>query len=210
MSLSKICTNGSIFIEQINNRWSERDKSKDDADNPYILPFSSKLGSTDADAQWLCDQLIAYARNNVKGSNRLSFVSIGNQIASSKYISHKWRWYSQDDDDNIIIGFSNKNENSIPYDIPILFASGNQWDQVIPFFDDIDSAMQKRSKTTDMYRIACRLSELGFYTGKVLPDGQQGLPVTAIVNMQDFMGLYKQPYNPFVHQELWKELQFSK
>lgn len=203
-----LSSNAKILKDQIDLRWPNRNKDNDKEINPYAFSISKDLGTNDA--QWFCDQLIAYARNNIKGSNRLSFVSTGNQIASSKYISHKWRWYSQDDDDNIVIGFSNKNESSIPYDVPILFASGNQWDQVIPFFDDIDSAMQKRSKTTDMYRIACRLSELGFYTGKILPDGQQGLPVTAIVNMQDFMGLYKQPYNPSVHQELWKELRFSK
>lgn len=202
----KLCNNAQILIEQINNRWPDRDIKKDSVQNPYQCSVSIP----NIDQQWFCDELIAYAKNNIKGSYRITGVAIGNKVASNKFVSHRWQWYDDTYVDDIFITFSNKNESSLPYDIPILFAKGNQWDGVIPFFNDVELAMQKRSKTTDMYRMACRLSELGFYDGKVLSDGQQSLPVTAIVGMQDFMGLQKQPYNSAVHQQLWKEIRFSE
>jgi hypothetical protein len=95
------------------------------------------------------------------------------------------------------------------FDIPILMSKGGQWDGVVPFFDILLDASVSGSTSKATWRLACRLSELGFFEGAVQPEGKQAFPSKAIKNMQDYMGWDRTTYNAKIHKTIWKELTLS-
>jgi hypothetical protein len=222
---------GAITLrDQVNKRWPERDKKSDGSigdskhqqrqsdHNPdkngivHAIDIDEDFNGSKNDNKWFSDQLLAYARKRIKGYNRLKNIVYEDRVASGTYSNQFWVWRDGHYGHEIHMHVSfttNADNDATPFDVPILFSKGKQWDGVVPFYDNVEKAMAKKEKTKDTWRIACRLSELGFYEGKVLPEGQQSLPIKALTNMQDFMGWEKEPYNPRVHKRLWREIRFS-
>lgn len=216
---------------QIDKRWSQRDKRTDgiigDADhaartsdhNPdskgavHALDIDKDFRGSKYDVDWFADQLIAYARTKKPGSQRLKNVVFEDRVASGTYPAHYWTWRNGDygHSDHIHVSFTTAGENDgMSFDIPILVnGEGGVWDGAVPFYDILMNAMRSGAANTATWRLACRLKELGFLEGSIQPDGKQIFPTKAIKNMQDYMGWSRDPYNEKIHKTIWKQLKIS-
>lgn len=222
----------SVLTNQINKRWPDRQKNDDNISsnskvhsslindyNPdskgatHALDIDKNFSGSQYDVNWFSDQLIAYARNKKPGSQRIKNVAFEDNIASGTYPSHYWTWRNGDYGyfDYIHISFTTAGESdSMQFDIPILVnGEAGMWDGSVPFFDILMNAMRSGASNTATWRLACRLKELGFLEGPVLPDGKQAFPTKAIKNMQDYMGWNRDPYNENIHKTIWKQLKIS-
>jgi len=220
-----------VLVNQVNKRWPTRDKRTDgikgDSDhaarvsdhNPdskgavHALDIDKDLRGSKNDVRWFADQLIAYARMRRSGYEKLKNVVFEDQVASGTYPAHFWTWRNGDYGhfDHIHVSFSTQGEkdNGL-FNIPFLVDGvGGQWDGSVPFFDILMDSIKSNSANKATWRLACRLKELGFYDGSVLPEGKQGYPKNAVRKMQDYMGWERLPYDQKVHKAIWKELKVS-
>ena len=226
----KLVAGGEVLRSQINNRWPNRDKRSDGSKgdsahaarpsdhNPdskglvHALDIDEDLNGSKNDNTWFSDQLIAYARARKPGSERLLNVVYENRVASGTYASNYWTWRNGDygHDIHMHISFSTKGESdAMKFNIPMLMASGGKWDGHVPFFNILMDSSTNTIPNIATWRLACRLSELGFFEGPVQPEGKQAFPTRAIKNMQDYMGWERVPYNAKIHKTIWKELTLS-
>lgn len=215
---------------QVNKRWPERDKASDgvlgDAShaarqsdhNPdsrgyvHAVDIDEDFRGSKHDNRWFADQLIAYARMKRAGSTRLKNVVYEQQVASGTYANHFWTWRNGDygHTKHIHVSFSNVGEqDKNEFNIPILYGQSGVWDGHVPYFDILQDAYKSGAANKATWRLACRLKELGFYEGTVLPEGKQSYPKNAIRNMQDYMGWQRREYDEKVHRAIWKELTLS-
>jgi hypothetical protein len=217
--------------DQVNKRWPDRDKRSDGIvgdtahqarpsdHNPdsrglvHAIDIDEDLRGSKNDNVWLADQIIAYARMKRPGSSRLKYVIYENQIASGTHGDHFWTWRGDNYDHTIHmhISFTNQGENdSNIFNIPILVnGTRGVWDGVTPYYDILANAAKTGAANKATWRLACRLRELGFYQGTVLPEGRQGYPKAAIRSMQDYMGWTRRDYDQKTHRAIWKELKIS-
>jgi len=218
------------MTDQVNKRWPKRDKATDGVvgdsnhaarisdHNPdskglvHAQDLDKDLKGSKNDMRWFADQLIAYARGNVGGSARFKNIVFEDQVASGSYSDHNWTWRDGNYGhfDHIHISYSTKGEtDGMAFNIPILYGQGNVWDGTAPFYDIVASAAKTGAANKATWRLACRLKELGFYEGTVLPEGKQGYPKNAIRTMQDWMGWTRRDYDVVTHKSIWKEFAIS-
>ena len=217
--------------EQTNKRWPNRDKRTDGnlgdqnhQDRPsdhnpdskgavHALDLDKDLRGSKNDMTWFSDQLIAYPRGKKSGYQRLKNIVFEDRVASGTYPNHFWTWRDGDYGhfDHIHISFSTQGEkDGIPFDIPILVDGiGGVWDGVTPFFDILMNSIKTNAANKATWRLACRLKELGFYSGNVQPESKQGYPKNAIAKMQEYMGWQRRNYDEKVHRAIWKQLTLS-
>lgn len=214
----------------VNKRWPDRDKRSDgvlgDADhstrisdhNPdskgcvHAQDIDADLRGSKNDTRWFADQLIAYARLKRAGSARFKNIVFADQVASGTYPDHYWSWRdgSYGHQHHIHISYSTQGENDgMDFNIPILYGISGVWDGAVPFYDVLVNAVKSGAANKATWRLACRLKELGFYEGTVLPEGKQGYPKNAIRAMQDYMGWERRDYDQKLHKAIWKELSVS-
>ena len=215
---------------QVDKRWPNRDKRSDgivgDADhasrtsdhNPdgrgyvHALDLDEDLRGSKNDNIWLADQLIAYPRMKRAGSERLKYAVYENEIASGTYPLHFWTWRGDNfgHTAHMHVSFTTVGEkDGSEFNIPILYGTKDVWDGVAPWFDYVMDAAASGAKTKATWRLACRLSELGFYEGTPQPIGKQAYPIRAIKAMQDYMGWRRRAYDHKVHRAIFKELTLS-
>jgi hypothetical protein len=215
---------------QVDKRWPTRDHASDgikgDSDhttresdhNPdskglvHAIDFDEDLRGSKNDNRWLADQLIAYARMRRAGSTRFKNIVYENQVASGTYANHYWTWRngSYGHEHHIHISFTTQGENDgMTFEVPILNGQGGVWDGAVPFYDVLTDAIKLGAPNKATWRLACRLKELGFYSGTVQPDGKQAYPKNAIRAMQDYMGWERRDYDEKTHRAIWKELTLS-
>lgn len=226
----KLVAGGEVLRDQVNSRWPNRDKRSDGTKgdsahaarvsdhNPdskgvvHALDIDEDLKGSKNDNLWFADQLIAYARARKPGSERLLNIVYENRVASGTYSTNYWTWRNGNygHDIHMHVSFSNKGEtDGMKFNVPILMSKGGQWDGHVPFFDILLDASINGATSVATWRLACRLSELGFFEGAVQPEGKQAFPSRALKNMQDYMGWQRVPYNARIHKTIWKELTLS-
>jgi len=224
----KLVAGGETLRNQINRRWPKRDKRSDGAvgdlshlarvsdHNPdsqgwvHAIDIDEDFRGSKRDNVWFADQLIAYARTKRAGSDRLKYVVYENEIASGSYARHFWTWRGDHygHEHHIHVSFTSKGENDgMKFDIPILSNGEVEvWDGQVPFFDVLEDSIRSGAANKATWRLACRLKELGFYSGSVQPEGMQKYPKNAIRAMQDYMGWQRREYDEKTHRAIWKEL----
>lgn len=229
--MAKLVAGGVTLRNQIDQRWPKRDKASDgwlgDADHltrisdhnadgrglVHALDVDEDFRGSKNDNRWFADQLVTYARTRKPGSPRLKYVVYEDQIASGTYASTNWEWRNGDYGHEIHIhtSFTRVGESDgSEFQIPILYGQRNLWDGVAPYYDYLADAEQSGAKNRATWRLACRLAELGFYEGKVLPEGQQAFPSRAIREMQNYMGWDRlDKYAPRTHRAIFRELTLS-
>lgn len=229
--MAELVAGGQTLRNQINNRWKHRDKTSDgwigDAahqgrvsdHNPdskglvHAIDIDEDLKGSKNDNRWLADQIAANARMRRAGSDRLKYIVYENEIASGTYASTFWTWRGDNYDHTIHmhISFTTKGENDgMDFTIPILTdGRAGVWDGVSPYFDVLADAIAAGQANKATWRLACRLKELGFYEGTVMPEGKQGYPKNAIRKMQDYMGWERREYDQKLHKAIWKEIRIQ-
>lgn len=227
----KLVAGGEALRNQVNARWPKRDKRSDGAlgnqehqqrksdHNPdskgivHAIDIDEDLRGSKNDNRWFADQLVAYARMNRAGSSRLKNVVYENQVASGTYANHYWvfRGDHYGHTEHMHVSFTTKHEDdATKFNIPILVDGRNDvWDGKVPFFDVLEDSIKAGSANKATWRLACRLKELGFYSGEVAPEGKQAYPKNAIRAMQDYMGWERREYDQKTHRAIWKELTLS-
>jgi hypothetical protein len=218
--------------KQIDDRWPKRDKRSDGIvgdsahsarksdHNPdsrgyvHALDIDEDLRGSKMDSEWLARQIIAYARNKRPGSSRLKYVVYEDRIASGSYPRQFWTWRNGDwgHEHHMHVSFTKEGEqDGSKFDIPILIDGEiGVWDGYIPFFDVLEDSIASGARNKATWRLACRLKELGFYSGKVAPDGEQAYPKNAIRAMQDWMGWERREYDEKAHKAIFGKVPFSK
>ena len=218
--IPSLVAGANVLRSQINNRWASRSKSLDEMVGPHdhkgiyhsIVVDVSGLNGSKNDARWLVDQLAAYARSRKTANDRLAYLMYDGEVASPTYAKHYWTWRNTDaPHSSLLVSFTTYFEDdATEFDVPILVNSQpGVWDGNVPFFDTLSDAIALNAPNTATWRLACRLKELGFYEGQVLPDGKQAYPKNAIRKMQDYMGWDRTEYNEQIHRVIWKELKLS-
>lgn len=228
--MAKLVAGGETLRRQVDKRWPNRDKRSDgwigDADhqdrvsdhNPdskgvvHAIDIDEDLRGSDNDNRWFADQLIAYARGKNPGWVRLKYVVYENQISSGTYAAQNWTWRNGDygHEIHMHVSFTTIGESDpAEFQIPILYGKSGVWDGKVPYFDILMDSIASGTATKATWRLACRLSELGFYEGKPQPLGQQAYPKNAIRKMQDYMGWERRDYDAKTHKAIWKELTTS-
>lgn len=204
------------LVDQINNRWTKREKTEQDITTKQQtreVVISKDLDGSSGDAKWLANQLLAYCKGRKPGSIRLSIVQNGDEIASGNHSLYLWTWrnWKEDIGNNIKIVFNTQGENDLlEYDVPILVnGDSGVWSGEIPFYDRIVSAVYAGSADRSVWNLACRLKELGFIEESVLPEGRQKYPKNAIRKLQDYMGMDRSEYNEKLHRMIWGEFRLS-
>jgi hypothetical protein len=216
---------------QVNKRWPGRDHASDgilgdaahsarDSDHNadskgyvHALDIDEDLEGSKNDNVWLADQIIAFARMKRPTSSRLKYVVYEDKIASGTYPSMFWTWRGEGYSHKIHmhVSFTTQGEqDGTEFAIPILIdGKGGVWDGKVPFYDILQDAIKANAANTATWRLACRLKELGFYSGTVAPEGVQLYPKNAIRSMQDYMGWDRREYDQKVHKSIWKEIKLS-
>jgi hypothetical protein len=223
-----LCAGGKTLVGQVNKRWPKRDHASDGSigDSAHAArvsdhnpdPRTEIVHATDIDkdfkgspndTEWFADQLIAYARTKKPGSDRLKNIVWWDQVASGTYHDTFWvfRGSGYGHMEHIHVSYTTEaDKDGSEFDLPILSAQGGIWDKTVPYYDVLHRSMLSGEKNKATWRLACRLAELGFYEGTVLPEGEQGFPVKAVENMQEWMGWKIQPYSIKTHKSIWREL----
>lgn len=220
--MAKLVRAGETLRNQMNARFPKRDKSSDgwigdsahqsrpSDHNPdsrgwvHALDIDEDFGAT-GDNKKFADQLIAYARDGRKGSERLKYTVYEDKVASGTYSDTYWVWRGSGygHTHHIHVSFTDAAENDDrPFDLPI-FNPDAVWDGNVPDFANIKAA-EAGATNKAAHRLASRLKDLGFYQGDVQPEGQQGYPVKAIKAYQEFIKV--QPtgkYGPRLHRRIF-------
>lgn len=84
---------------------------------------------------------------------------------------------------------------------------GGYWDGTVPSYDGCMAAWNDLTLANPQaWRLACRLADLGYYSGKPAPKGEQRYPVKAVSKLQETKG-WSVPvpgqYGPNLHTYLW-------
>jgi hypothetical protein len=209
------------LINQINSRWTNRSKSGES--NQYRVDGRNLIHEIDLnidglngssrDGEWLIDQIAVYLKSRNPGFERVSYMTYRDLVSSATYPKYFWTWRNSHEyaGEMLHISFTTKFESDpTPFDIPILQnAQAGLWDGQVPFFNTLSDAINLGSPNVGTWRLACRLKELGFFDGQVLPEGQQRYPKNAVRKLQDFMGIQRGDYDEALHKTIWKEFKLS-
>lgn len=84
---------------------------------------------------------------------------------------------------------------------------GGYWDGTVPSYDGCWNAwLDPDLANPQAWRLACRLADLGYYTGTPAPKGSQRYPLKAVINYQESKG-YQVPepgqYGEKLHKQLF-------
>jgi hypothetical protein len=86
-------------------------------------------------------------------------------------------------------------------------SGGGYWDGVVPSYEGCWNAwIDQTLANPQAWRLACRLADMGFYSGTPQPKGTQRYPVKAVASLQAAKGWnVPQPgqYGPNLHTYLW-------
>jgi len=198
-----------ILRKQVNKRFPKRDKASDgiigDADHMsrdsdhnedpvtgyvHALDIDEDFGAP-GDNRILADQLVEYCRQKRVGSERVKYVVYEDQVASGTYPDTFWRFRGSGFShyQHIHVSFTKVGEaDAAPFDLPIL-QRDSIWDGYIPSRNGLYRAYADQElKNLASYRLACRLKDLGYYTGDVEPVYVQGYPVKAIIKFKGANG----------------------
>jgi hypothetical protein len=67
-------------------------------------------------------------------------------------------------------------------------SGGGYWDGVVPSYDGCMAAWNDQTLANPQaWRLACRLADLGYYSGKPQPKGSQCYPLKAVVKLHTFL-----------------------
>lgn len=226
----RLVEGGVTLRDQINKRWGNRDKRSDgwigdsahqarkSDHNPdsqgwvHAIDVDEDLRGSNMDMEWLARQLMAYARNKRGGSARLKYLVYEDRISSGTYSRRFWVWRHGNwgHQQHMHVSFTTQGEtDGSKWDIPILMdGQEDVWDGKIPFFDVLEDAIRSGTKNKATWRLACRLKELGFYSGTVQPLYEQGYPKNAVRAMQDWMGWERREYDAKVHKTIFGKVPY--
>jgi hypothetical protein len=225
---ARLVAGGVVLRDQTNKRWPGRDKRSDgwigdkahqarksdhnpdsrgfvhaiDIDADLLGPNGGAAGRREAEE--LANQLRAFAASGRLGADRLKYIVWNNRIASGTYKDRFWTWRSGNwgHTQHIHVSFTTRGENnSIPFPLPIFNQQAGLWDGVVPPMDRIIAADKNPLiRNAAVWRLACRLHDLGHYRGRVLPRGVQGYPRKAVANLQQAVsGKSTGTYGPATH-----------
>jgi hypothetical protein len=227
VSRPRLVAAGVTLRDQVNKAFGKRDKRSDgwigdkahsarksdhnpdrngwvhalDIDADLLGPNGGAAGRREAEA--LANQLRSYAASGQPGSERLLYVVFNNRIASGTHKDKFWSWRKGNwgHQHHIHISFTARAQNDgRPFPLPIL--SDEMWDGIVPPMDSILSASRNPLvRNPAVWRLACRLHDLGYYRGKVLPRGIQGYPRKAVAALQESVsGKSTGNYGPATHK----------
>jgi hypothetical protein len=222
--MAKLVAAGETLRNQVNKRFPNRDKSSDgwigdtahqarpSDHNPdsrgwvHAIDIDEDFGAK-GDNRKFADQLVAYARDKRKGSERLKYVVYEDQVASGTYSDTYWvfRGSGYDHTHHIHVSFTSAAEkDGKPFDLPI-FDPTAVWDGYVPEITNVLAASKNAQlKNKAAWRLACRLKDLGYYTGDVKPEGEQGYPVNAVKAYQNSIGVQATGnYGPRLHKRIF-------
>lgn len=207
MPTPRLVAAGVTLRDQINDRFPKRDKSSDgwigdsshqarpSDHNPdaqgwvHAIDIDEDFGAK-GDNRKFADQLIAYARDRRKGSERLKYTVYEDKVASGTYDDTFWVWRGSGygHTHHIHVSFTEAAEkDGREFDLPIFY--NGQWDGNVPALASVLKAQKDASvKNRAAYRLACRLKDKGFYQGDVRPEGEQGYPRKAVEAFQKSVG----------------------
>jgi hypothetical protein len=205
MSLSK---SGQKLIDQISHRWPNATFNIDQSEKSRS--FTVNIESP-RESWWLTEQIAAFCKRKSPGYVRLSYLKHNSFVFDASNQGHFWEKITSSEEgigNYIEVGMSTHGEkDDMPFDIPIL--SGKALECVPPLFDKLRVSINLNLASSDVYNLACRMKELGFIDGPVLPEGRQRYPHTAIRGMQDYIGLPRSDYDTDLHWLIWNELRIS-
>lgn len=141
--MARLVAAGVQLRKQIDKRWPKRDRRSDgwigdqahqarrSDHNPdgrgwvHALDIDADLDKTDPKAaQRLADQLVAYARSGLPGSDRIKYVVYRGRIASGTYKNTFWQWRGSGygHEHHIHVSFTDKAPvtGRRPFPLPIL------------------------------------------------------------------------------------------
>ena len=229
MSRARLVAGGVVLRDQTNKRWPGRDKRSDgwvgdkahasrksdhnpdsrgwvhaiDIDADLLGPRGGAAGRREAEE--FANQLRAYAASRRPGADRIKYIVWNNRIASGTYRDRFWTWRSGNwgHTQHIHVSFTTRGEtNRAPFPLPIFNQGAPLWDGVVPPMDRIIAADKNPLiRNAAVWRLACRLHDLGHYRGKVRPRGLQGYPRKAVANLQQSVsGNSTGTYGPVTHR----------
>lgn len=222
--MAKLVPAGVTLRDQVNKRWPKRDKASDgwigdsahqsrprSDHNPdrngwvHAIDIDEDFG-VNGDNRKFANQLVAYAREQRVGSERLKYVVYEDQVASATYPSTYWtfRGSGYGHTHHIHVSFTDAAQLSgKEFDLPILY--DGLWDGYTPEHSTVRMAsLDPNTKNTATWRVAARLKDKGFYQGEVQPNGQQGYPVKAVEAFQRASGMEPSgKYTLLTHKKLF-------
>jgi len=208
--------------DQVNKRWPKRDKRSDgiigDAahqsrpsdHNPdsrgyvHAIDIDEDFGRK-GDNMRFANELIEYARNGAKGSERLKYVVYEDQVASGTHKNTFWVWRGSGfgHTQHIHISFTKVGEEDrSPFRLPIL-GYPHIWDGVVPNIENVWKANKFKLPSQAAWRVAARLHDLGYWSGRAPVKYAQLYPSRAILAYQTAKGLPTNGYNQKTHQALF-------
>lgn len=211
MARPRLVAAGVTLRDQVNRRWTHRDKRSDgwigdsahqarpsdhnpdkngwvhaiDIDHDFLGPRGGA-----EEAERFANELIALAREG-KDRGRLKYVVYNNRIASGTHKNQYWVWRKGNwgHTQHIHVSFTDKAQrDGSQFPLPIF--NPGEWDGVVPTVQNVRAAeMDSSLKNIAAWRVAARLKDLGFYEGSLNPVYQQGYPRKAIENFQKAKGI---------------------
>ena len=235
--MARLCAAGVTLRDQVNKRWASRDKASDgwigdsahqansgwgtNGRGSYHNPdpngivhaidldedFWGKGKGGQKDAMKFAQELATYCREG-KDGGRIAHIVYEDKVASATSNNWHFRGSGYGHTHHIHISFTNKADNNgREFDLPI-FGSDNLWDGKVPSYGNVVAAMKDPSlKNLAAYRLACRLHDLGFFSGEPV-EYEQGYPWKSVAAWQKSKGYNVQPpgtYGRKAHEKIFGE-----
>lgn len=207
---------------QVNKRWPKRDKASDGIvgdsahaarpsdHNPdsrgyvHALDIDEDFGRK-GDNMRFANELIEYARMGAKGSERLKYVVYEDRVASGTHKDQFWVWRGSGfgHTHHIHVSFTKVGEqDTSPFRLPIL-GYPHVWDGVVPNIENVWKANKFKLPSISAWRVAARLHDLGYWSGKAPIKYVQLYPTKAVREFQEAKGLPTNGYNKKTHEALF-------
>lgn len=207
---------------QVNKRWPKRDKASDGIvgdsahaarpsdHNPdsrgyvHALDIDEDFGRK-GDNMRFANELIEYARMGAKGSERLKYVVYEDRVASGTHKDQFWVWRGSGfgHTHHIHVSFTKVGEqDTSPFRLPIL-GYPHVWDGVVPNIENVWKANKFKLPSISAWRVAARLHDLGYWSGKAPIKYVQLYPTKAVREFQEAKGLPTNGYNRKTHEALF-------
>lgn len=214
-----------VLRDQVNKRWPKRDKRSDGVvgdlshqarpsdHNPdkrgyvHALDIDEDFRGSKGDAMKFANELIEYARLRKPGSERLKYVVYEDKVASGTYKDKFWVWRGSGygHTHHIHVSFTTTGETDTqPFRLPIFgFTETPAWDGKTPTVANVVRAEKTKIPSIAAWRVASRLYDLGFWSGKKPAKYAQRYPVKAVHEFQEAKGIPVGTYNDRTHKELF-------
>lgn len=205
--MARLVKAGVTLRDQMNERFPKRDTASDgwigdsahqsrpSDHNPdargwvHAIDIDEDFGAK-GDNKKFADQLIAYARAG-KDGGRLKYVVYEDQVASGTYSDKFWVWRGSGygHTHHIHVSFTALAErDGSPFDLSIFDTTPQMWDGTVPDPENVRSNKREGVAGLASYRVACRLYDLGFYTGTPPVLYEQKYPEKAVIKFQQSFG----------------------